>query len=134
MMPPKMWTFVVRGGAEFQLKIPVHPTLDHDGTNTIWKASLEAMEAVEIRKAIESNGSSVEIFHEEEDAEQVRERNILLGKEGRAFPTESCPSCFFFDPLLEAQCGVDDWPSEMTVTAMEDPKAVLSRSQCPLEK
>ena len=133
-MMPKVWTFVVTGGTEFQLRIPVHPVLDHDGNNTIWKANLEAMEAIEIKKAIESNGAEVEIFHEEEDTDQTRERNVLLGKEKRAFPTEACPSCFFFDPLTEAQCGVDEWMPETIEAAMQDPKAVAARSACPINK
>ena len=111
MIMPKMWTFVVKGGEGFQLKIPVHPILDHDGTNTIWKASLEAMEAVEIKKAIESNGASVDIFHEEESPEQLEERSRRLGHSVVEMPTAICPTCFFFDVAIEIQCQNDGWPN-----------------------
>lgn len=65
----KVWTLDICGGQQFELRVPRHPVLQHDGRKTIWKflGSKEAVEEV-IRTMVDGQGVSVVAHTEEEDA------------------------------------------------------------------
>lgn len=77
----KVWTLLLRGGQPFSLAPQLGPSLDHNGTMTLWKfvGSLEEVQKIEV--FIQSQGSSVQLFTEEQTEEQLEIRRALLGLE-----------------------------------------------------
>lgn len=70
----RVWTFVVRGGDPFAISVPLNPTLDHDGSMTVWKLVATADKAREVEEAIREIGSNVTVYTEETTPEQDQER------------------------------------------------------------
>jgi len=70
---------------------------------------------------IQDCGGDVRVFCDSQTEEQTKERQALLGvqREGYVFRCPQCPTCFFFDPLVETDCGVDSWESETLQEALK---------------
>lgn len=69
----KVWTFIIRGGQPFKLKLAdkIGPLLDHDGRRTIWKMMGTEEEAASVEAMMASGtliGARVE-RHTDEDEE-----------------------------------------------------------------
>jgi len=131
-----VWTFVVRGGSLFALQMPNHPILDHDGDQTIWKGYVTSDESDSIVQAVEEAGASVIRYIEQESTDQHYERQVMMGKyrDQTVFQTVRCPACFWFDPMLPSQCGLDDWEPVVIKAALTNPTAPSDREKCPLNK
>ena len=76
--PVKIWTLRIQGEPEFAITLPGNPSLDHDGSLTLWKISGSfhlVSKAVDLIQAI---GPTVDVFTEEQTPEQAKERDGLL--------------------------------------------------------
>jgi len=80
----KVWTFIIRGGNPFSLRIEgrLNPGLTHDGLMTMWKMVGTAEEAASVEDAITGPlfGARVERHTEVEDDEMLAIRNERLGR------------------------------------------------------
>lgn len=74
----KVWTFIIRGGEPFQLKLTtkIGPSLVHVGGTSIWKmvGTEEEAQSVETLITGPTVGARVERHTEEEDAEMLKAR------------------------------------------------------------
>ena len=131
-----VWTFVIKGGSPFRMTVPSHPALDHDGSQTIWKGYVTDEESDLILRWVQENNASIVRYIERESEGQKYERDVMSGKfrDQTVFQTEQCPSCFWFDPMLENRCGLDDWEPVVIEAAMTNPTAPTDRSRCPANK
>lgn len=77
----KVWTFVIRGGSDFSLRLPHNPPLDHDGSMSMWKMVGTKRIADAAREIIEETGASVEVHTEYQNEEQTAIRKSRLGIE-----------------------------------------------------
>jgi len=116
--------------------MPNHPILDHDGDQTIWKGYVTSDESDSIVQAVEEAGASVIRYIEQESTDQHYERQVMMGKyrDQTVFQTVRCPACFWFDPMLPSQCGLDDWEPVVIKAALTNPTAPSDREKCPLNK
>lgn len=121
----RTWTFVILGGEPFQAQIAGHPRLDHDGQRTLWKAHATVPQVIEIEAAIKKHGGQVSKFTEYEGTAQPVQRA------SEVFRTRACPTCFWYEPQDERQCGIEVWPEETVEAALAQPKAAQDRSNCP---
>lgn len=79
----RTWTLLMTGGFPFQLKLPMNPLLEHDGTRTVWKmfGTLDEIHTV-IQVIKDLSEVSISIFTETQTTEQRKERMDLLGLAG----------------------------------------------------
>lgn len=85
-----VWTFVVRGGKPVMVKSRGNPTLDHTGTETIWKVSTDAETVGSIQGVLESQGCAVSVLTEVESDEPTEERELLYGVGQYGILEDSC--------------------------------------------
>lgn len=78
---PKVWTFVIRAGEDFELSLPNNPKLKHNGGMTVWQmvGTYDVAAAAEV--LILDTGASVERYTQEQTPKQAMERQRLLGFE-----------------------------------------------------
>ena len=76
----KVWTFVVRGGQDFELTLPRNPPLHHDGGMTMWKLVGTQRIANAAREILEETGATVEMHTEVQSEEQRALRMKRLGR------------------------------------------------------
>ena len=77
----KVWTFIIRGGADFSLRLPNNPPLDHDGRMSMWKMVGTKRIADAACGIIKETGASVELHTEHQNEEQAAIRKSRLGIE-----------------------------------------------------
>ena len=73
----KVWTFIIRGGEPFQMKLAkLGPKLEHGGGMTVWKmmGTEEEAQSVEALIVGPTIGARVNRHTEKEDAEMVKAR------------------------------------------------------------
>lgn len=75
----KVWTFVIRGGEGFDLRLPRTPTCVHDGGMTMWKLVGTQSIADAAKALMEETGATVELHTETQTEEQAALRRERLG-------------------------------------------------------
>lgn len=77
----KVWTFLIRGGLGFEVRLPRTPKCEHppDGM-TLWKLVGTQKVADATRALMEETGAVVDVYTEEQSAEQADIRRDLMGK------------------------------------------------------
>jgi hypothetical protein len=133
----KCWTFLINKGCPFEIRIKNNPSCVHDGAMTIWKFVGYDSEVSDIQKTIKNfgQGVDVQVFCETQSEQQSKERQDLLGvqREGYVFQCEQCPGCFFFDPLVDGDCGVSGWePESFEASLKVHTKAQSDYKSCPV--
>ena len=126
----KTWTLRITGGQIFQMQLQDHPTLQHNGAETLWQATMDLQRVREIAESIHVNsGATVSVYATNvEDTPKVPKMN--------GWPTERCPICYFFEMDTSNHCGVADWPVPVLKSAMQrgGDKAIQDRQECPRNK
>ena len=130
-----LWTVLIQGGAEVSYR--GQGTVQyHDGRQSVWKIRGTRNAVQEVVTTAESIGCKVTIYEDSQTAEQetIRLKLLDLG-DGFVFQTENCPTCHWFDPLTQTNCGKEDWPDE-TVNASKllHEKAKVDDEACPLNR
>lgn len=120
----ELWTFRIRGGRAFTLRLKGNPSAEHDGVASVFHLMLTDAQAQELTTLIESHGCEILISHKAEGQsdEQKVERDRLRGvdREDKVWPTARCPECFWFDPTLEDDpCGYLMWTVETIEAALD---------------
>jgi|APSaa5957512622_1039677.scaffolds.fasta_scaffold10655_1 hypothetical protein len=84
VMGRKVWTFLIRGGGAFHLKLErIGPALEHTGSDhTLWKMTGTEAEADSVQEVLEGPlvGATVQRFTEIETPEMLVIRNERLGR------------------------------------------------------
>jgi hypothetical protein len=128
----RLW---VREGQPFEFRVPWNMPVEHDGGTTVVHLMLKADQVSEVSDLVASYGCEFDLIpHETQSQEQTTERLTLLGLQrgGRIWPSASCPSCGWFDPLQEMPCGRASWPPE-TIRSFETlKKASSDLDSCPV--
>ena len=120
----RLW---VRKGSPFTLQVPNNPPIEHDGGTTAIHLALSPDQQKQLTEAVAAFGCDFNLIpHERQTEEQTKERQALLGLQNpeRVWPSTSCLTCAWFDPLLEGEpCGRAGWdPEAITVFgSMEGP-------------
>lgn len=70
----RVWTFRIVGGSPFQMQLPNHQPLDHQGRLTVWKLVGSQSLADAARDILTGIGATVDVFAESETPEQTDER------------------------------------------------------------
>jgi hypothetical protein len=130
-----LWTFRIRGDATTYLHMPQGPALHHVGGESIWKALLTQTEFTAVLTKLSSQKLQVECFRQSRQdilSQQLPDGSLesSLSVEDTVYLTPQCSLCFYFDPLGEHRCGLEDWSSEMRQAAQKVPKAVEDLDKC----
>lgn len=75
----KVWTFVIRGGEGFDLRLPRTPKCEHAGLFTMWKLVGNQAVAEAARALMEETGATVELHTEYQTEELTALRRERLG-------------------------------------------------------
>ena len=134
-----LWTFQVVGGTPFDAKMPGNPRVAHHGGTSVFHLVATQEEATQMIDLAERAGCGV---HAESGRRQtgaqraIRMALLGAGREDRAWPCAECPSCYWFDPLIEngMPCGAVQWDEGTRRTSLEHPKAVTDLAVCPVKK
>ena len=110
-----LWTLQIRG-PEFAFQSKGNPGVVHTGGVSVAHLVLSKREVGAIKLLASQAGCTVTAWpmegQTEEQAEE-RTRFVGLGEMDRVWPTPSCPTCPWFDPLQEgSSCGLDSLPAE----------------------
>jgi len=138
-----LYIVTLQGGeGMFVMSVNGNPRIEHDpetSPTSVHTVMLTPEGAEEIVRVAEVFGVAavvrrVDGMTEEQRLEQAR---LLgrMGQEERVWPTASCPSCFWFDPLQEGTpCGAEAWPVEVRNAAYEAHDAARADfDKCPLQ-
>lgn len=129
----RLW---VRKGQPFSFHVRGNPPVEHDGGNTVAHLVLTDQQAEDVATAVTEKGCEWDLIpHGHQTQEQSRERQTLLGMQrgDRVWPSAACPSCTWFDPLLEDEpCGKAGWAPEMVAAFGESPAAEAALKECPV--
>ena len=138
-MPPSdtqaLWTLQVSGGEPFEFQAPGNPTMAHDGGVTVTHMVLLQAEVGELKLKVAGLGGRLRAWPMEgQSSEQAEERArfVGLGGEEHVWPCGACPSCPWFDPLLDDPCGLSALPPESVKVLLELPEHLRARKECPL--
>jgi hypothetical protein len=138
-----LYIVTLQGGeGMFVMSVNGNPRIEHDpdtSPTSVHTVMLTPEGAEEIVRVAEIFGvvavvRRVDGMTEEQRLEQAR---LLgrMGQEERVWPTASCPSCFWFDPLQErTPCGAEAWPVDVRNAAYEAHDAARADlDKCPLQ-
>lgn len=136
LIPQKVYTFQIVGGEAFEVTgMAMNPDLIHDGEGrrTLWKMVGTEEEKDRIVAGIEPFGAVVEVYTEEESdlQREIRQRRHEASSTTFAYPCKQCPTCFFFDPMMDTKCGLVSWPPGQVSAASTMPKAREDAEACP---
>jgi hypothetical protein len=114
-----------------------NPRVTHNGTMSVFHLTLTKDQATGIKTHLETNlGCKVKADPmDEETSDQAAERGDLLGigREDEIFPCSACPTCFWFDPLIDGFCGWTGWPKETREQALVSHEAARTNIEdCPV--
>jgi hypothetical protein len=131
----RLW---LRKGKPFAIQTGHNPPIEHDGGNTVVSLYLTELEENSLKLCIgELSGCEYDLIpHEHQTGDQTRERQTLLGLQrgDRTWPSVACPTCTWFDPLLEGEpCGRAGWPPESIVVFSDTETATLALAECPVK-
>lgn len=114
----------------------------HDGTHSVLRCLCTDEAAETIKAQLEQGGRSVRANSPRETAEQTAERNNLFavfGGDDAVWPSAKCPTCTWFDPLVEGRCGagrvssdLPGWGPETIEVRRRDERAERDYAECPL--
>ena len=109
----RLW---LRKGKPFTLQMKGNPAVEHDGGTTVVHLALTDDQAEAVKALVIQYEAECDLIpHERQTAEQQEERQTLLGMQrgDRVWPSAACPTCAWFDPLLEGEpCGRAGWAPE----------------------
>jgi hypothetical protein len=138
-----LYVVTLRGGeGAFVMGAGGNPRIEHDpdtSPTSVHTLMLTPEGAEQLVRVTEGFGVKcvvrrVEGMTEEQRVEQAR---LLgrMGQEERVWPTASCPSCFWFDPLQErTPCGAEAWPVDVRDEAYKaHASAQVDLDNCPLQ-
>lgn len=141
-MTHRLYIVTLQGGdASFSVSVNGNPHIHHDpakaptSVHTVMLTPEGAEELLRVFNVFNVNAAvrCAELMTEEQRVEQER---LLgrMGQEERVWPTASCPSCFWFDPLQEeVPCGASAWPADVRKAAYEaHASARTDLYKCPL--
>ena len=133
-MSHQLWVFRLVGSEAVVLEIPGNPPLRHAGGTSVNVLMLTDAQALQVAATCKECGFEVEFHAPEEETEQERtERRTLLGTDSRVFPSTACPSCYWFDPLLDGVCGRQGWPADMVEASLAAHEgARTDEAACPV--
>ena len=141
-MSHHLYIVTLQGGkGAFVMSVNGNPRIEHDpGTSptSVHAVMLTSEWAEEIVRVAEVFGVAAVVRQVEGTSEEQRvEQARLLGRMGqeeRVWPTASCPSCFWFDPLQEeVPCGASAWPLDVRRAAHDTHEAARTDlDKCPL--
>lgn len=136
-MDPRLFRLWLRKGTPFMLQLEHHPTIEHGGGDTIVHLYLTPPQAEHLRGWLDGEGREYDLIpHERQTVEQTHERQTLLGMQRgeRAWPSMACPTCTWFDPLLEGEpCGRAGWPDESVDEFVGTDLAAQALGDCPVK-
>jgi len=129
----RLW---VRKGEPFAFQVSGNPPVKHDGGNTVAHLTLTDEQAEDLACVVIEKGCEWDLIpHERQTAEQSEERQILLGVQqgDRVWPSATCPTCAWFDPLLsDDPCGKAGWVPEMVASFGDGSVAKTALTECPV--
>jgi hypothetical protein len=133
----RLHTVVFKGGSNFELRLPGNPLVRHRGGHTVAHLLLSEEEKSWINQSFAELHPKVEIILREQDGqdeEQKREREILLGigQQDRVFLSATCPSCYWFDPMVSNACGFFGWDVGKRIAFAETELGKKAVQDCPL--
>jgi hypothetical protein len=130
-----LWTLQLTGGEPFEFQAPGNPSMAHQGGVTVAHMVLRQVEVGELKLRAASLGASLRAWPMEgqsEEQQAERARFVGLGEEDNVWPCGACPSCPWFDPLLDDPCGLSALPPESVAVLLERPEHLRARAECPL--
>lgn len=136
-----LYVLQIRGKEGFSIEVPHNPAVHHNPKRslfTLQTLSLQEEHKDELLHILEALRIDFTLRKMEESSpEQDEEQQKLLGLLGqdeRVWPSSKCPSCFWFDPLLEGMpCGETGWPLETAREAYQTmPLAKRDLDACPV--
>ena len=132
----RLYRLWLRRGQPFTLQIKGNPPVEHDGGNSITPLTLTEQQVGVLTHELRRHKAEFDLIpHERQTPEQAAERQTLLGMQRgeRVWPSAACPSCPWFDPLLEgAPCGRDGWEAETIAAFGEGVAPQDALSGCPV--
>ena len=131
-----LWTFRLVGGEPLSLKARQGlPTMEHQGSLSVWSILLTEEEASALEALLVEKGIKVGRWAEGPSAEQMAERSALLKAQAgeMEFPTARCPECFWMDLGEAGLCGLRGWHSAVREEALRThARARGDALSCPL--
>lgn len=127
----RIWTVNISGGNSFKIEVPNHPTLEHDGINSVWQTNLDPPQIAAIKDIAQQNGATVQVYSDGGDSKQEAIAQAQKMKT-EGWKTERCPLCYFCDLTIPSKCGKQSWDNRVLAIAMKHPKAAESAALCPL--
>lgn len=76
----KVWTFLIRGGEPFEIRLPRTPKCEHDGGLTVWKLVGTKGIANATKSLMRETGATVKMYTEAQSDEQAALRQERLGR------------------------------------------------------
>ncbi len=132
----RLYRLWLRRGQPFTLQFKGNPPVEHDGGNSITHLALTEEQVGVLTHELRQRGTEFDLIpHERQTSEQAIERQTLLGMQrgDRVWPSAACPSCPWFDPLLEGDpCGRDGWEVEAIAAFGERAAPQDALSGCPV--
>lgn len=134
-MSHQLWIFRLTGPEAMVLEIPGNPPLRHGGGMSVNVLMLTDAQAAQVAATCKGYGFEVIFRVSEEETEQERaDRLAILGTDSRVFPCTACPSCYWFDPLLDGVCGRRGWPEDMVRASLAAHEAARTdEAACPVK-
>lgn len=136
-----VYVLQIRGAEGFSIEVPYNPAIHHEPKRsplTLATLSLGEEHRDELLHILDSlkvdySFRKLEESSPEQDEEQKKLLG-LLGQDERTWPSSRCPSCFWFDPLLEGvPCGETGWPLDAAREAYQNQqKAREDLDACPV--
>lgn len=101
----KTWTFTIRQGNPFCMRIPGNPTLNHHGVFTVQSLLLTDVHATDLATTIGENWGCFVTMSLQEEEEDAKEERAALNR----MRAPECPDCLVF--ASRRHCPVHDCPA-----------------------
>ena len=132
----RLYRLWLRNGSPFTIRMAGNPPVAHDGGTTVVHLALTDKQANVIQTMVRKFGADCGLIpHERQTPEQTKERQTLLGLQrgDRVWPSVSCLTCTWFDPLLDEEpCGRAGWEAETIEAFSENALSQKALSECPV--
>ena len=129
----------ILGGDPFAVRVPGNPPLRHDGTRTIVPIYGSEETISKVYAIGQNHGCHIKVTSQGETPEARAERQAFLDAQSpdAVFPSIKCPGCYWFDLMLESNCGLDvddGWPEETVAAGRESEVGAECEAECPVER
>lgn len=133
----QLWTLQISGPASFSFQSPGNPGVGHEGGVSVAHLVLRQEEVGEIKLLAAQAGCTVKAWSmegqtEEQTAERARFMNAGEGEP--LWPSPTCPTCPWFNPLVQgSSCELDTLPEESVAELLRVSEPhVEAKGGCPV--